>query len=325
MTTDDMTDAEQPDSLAAATARFHERMAPFVIGPSDGRRLDYAIIDERHEHRPDWQVDPTVRIHPSARINVTERLVIGAYSVIHENVIIEGRDIEIGQEAWILPGAIIGGGSCFERQSSLRAGHFLHMGRDSFINTARPVTIGDEVGLGTGTKLYTHGAYLSALDGFPVAFAPISIADHVWLPNAIVNPGVHIGSDVVVGVGSVVTRDIPPGSLAGGIPAKVLREGAYPAPLSPRERMEFWERFIAEYPEPDAVIGYNEGMILVGGASFLPLTKRITGPVTEASERMRDQLRRYGIRFWSRPGPQGQYVDWGERQGGKMRAPGTSR
>lgn len=256
-----------------------------------------------------------VTIGPNVRIKIARpgHLAIGAYSTVHENVTIEGRDIEIGQEAWILPGAIIGGGSCFERQSSLRAGHFLHMGRDSFINTARPVRIGSEVGLGTGTKLYTHGAYLSALDGFPVAFGEVTLGDRVWLPGAVVNPGVSIGSDVVVGVGSVVTRDIPPGSLAGGIPAKVLRERAYPRPFDHAAFDQWRTAFVCDYPGDDeaaAAISISPVHAATHGAVFDFGEHRITGPVTEASERLRDQLRRYGVRFYSRPGDGGQYVDW---------------
>lgn len=261
----------------------------------------------------DVDIHPTARIHASARINVTERLVIGAHSTIHENVIIEGRHVEIGQEAWILPGAIIGGGSCFERQSSLRAGHFLHLGRDSMINTARPVVIGNEVGLGTRTALYTHGAYLSALDGFPVAFGPITIGDRVWLPGATVNPDVHIGSDVVVGVGSVVTRDIPTGSLAGGAPAKVIREKAYPRPILGERLEAFWSSFWRDYPEeePPEAAWMSPSLYLHESRTIFDTgTGLISGEVTEQSERLRDQLRRYGIRFYSRPGPDGQYVDW---------------
>jgi acetyltransferase-like isoleucine patch superfamily enzyme len=45
--------------------------------------------------------------------------------------------------------AKIGGGSSFELRSKLRIGHYCHIGMYCFINTARPVYIGDEVGLGT--------------------------------------------------------------------------------------------------------------------------------------------------------------------------------
>ena len=53
---------------------------------------------------------------------------------------------------------------------------------------------------------------------------PIVIGDNVWLGGGvIVCPGVTIGESCVIGAGSVVTRDIPPNSLAVGSPARVLR------------------------------------------------------------------------------------------------------
>jgi maltose O-acetyltransferase len=55
--------------------------------------------------------------------------------------------------------------------------------------------------------------------------APITIEDNVWLGGGvIVCPGVRIGQDTVVGAGAVVTRDLPAGVVAAGVPARVLRE-----------------------------------------------------------------------------------------------------
>ena len=54
---------------------------------------------------------------------------------------------------------------------------------------------------------------------------PVVIGDDVWIGgNVTVLPGVHIGNNVVIGAGSVVTRDIPGNSLALGVPARVVRQ-----------------------------------------------------------------------------------------------------
>lgn len=54
---------------------------------------------------------------------------------------------------------------------------------------------------------------------------PITIADNDWLGGGvIVCPGVTIGQDTVVGAGAVVTKDLPAGVVAAGVPARVRRE-----------------------------------------------------------------------------------------------------
>jgi maltose O-acetyltransferase len=54
---------------------------------------------------------------------------------------------------------------------------------------------------------------------------PVAIGDNVWLGSGvIVCPGVTIGDDTVVAAGAVVTRDLPAGVLAAGVPAEIKRE-----------------------------------------------------------------------------------------------------
>jgi len=54
---------------------------------------------------------------------------------------------------------------------------------------------------------------------------PVTIGNDVWISaNVTICGGVTIGDGCVIGAGSVVTRDIPPHSLAAGVPCKVIRE-----------------------------------------------------------------------------------------------------
>jgi len=255
-------------------------------------------------------VGEDVRIGNGVAFNISERMTIGPRSVIGDNAIIEGRDIEIGPECWMNRYVQIGGGSCMEHESKLRIGCFGHLGRGVFINTAAEVLIGDEVGLGTDTKLYTHGAYLSALNGFPVEFGNISIADRVWIPGATVLPGVDIGHDSVIAVGSVVNRWIPPGCLAGGVPVKILKKDAYPNPLDADQRAEFLNRLMLQY-FPKVSYWFKDKGLLLGpsGTIFNFDEQRIEGHANAVTERIKNQLRRNGIRFKSYA-KDGEYVPW---------------
>ncbi|MFI6077524.1 sugar O-acetyltransferase [Actinoplanes sp. NPDC051343] len=88
------------------------------------------------------------------------------------------------------------------------------------------VTIGDDVQIGPNVQLLTA---LHPVDPTPrrakwEAAKPITIGHNVWLGGGvIVLPGITVGDDTVVGAGAVVTRDLPPGVVAAGSPARVLR------------------------------------------------------------------------------------------------------
>ena len=87
------------------------------------------------------------------------------------------------------------------------------------------ITIGDDVLLG-------HNVVLATLNHDPVVArrasmlpAPIVIGDKVWIgANATVLPGVTIGKGAIVAAGAVVHRDVPPFTVVGGVPARILRE-----------------------------------------------------------------------------------------------------
>ena len=53
---------------------------------------------------------------------------------------------------------------------------------------------------------------------------PVTIDDNVWIGyRVIILPGVHVGKNAIIGAGAVVTKDVPPYAIVGGVPAKVLK------------------------------------------------------------------------------------------------------
>ena len=70
---------------------------------------------------------------------------------------------------------------------------------------------------------------------------PITIKKNCWIcSGATIAGGVTIGENSIVAAGAVVTRDIPPNSIAGGVPAKVIRA------LDEQDKMNVWETYIKD-------------------------------------------------------------------------------
>ncbi len=85
------------------------------------------------------------------------------------------------------------------------------------------VAIGEDTQLGPGTLITTTDHdYRGALE---TTFKPVVIGKGVWVgANVTILPGVVIGDHAVIGAGSVVTRSIPPRTVAVGVPARVIKE-----------------------------------------------------------------------------------------------------
>jgi len=240
-------------------------------------------------------IGDNTKIYSGVIIVVNEYFEIGKDSIIYEKTLIQGHNIKLGREFFSNHHSEIGGGSCFEDLSSLECGYWCHLGSYSILNTAMPVKIGNEVGMGRFTNIYTHGAYLSTIDGFPVDFAPITIGDRVWIPSATINPGVTIGNDVVIGIGSIVTKDIPSGSFAAGIPCKIIKENHYPRFLAIEEKEKILEDIFNIWRIKHQKLSELEYSCY--NVIFNFKNMKVEGKISKNSERTRNILRRHGIRF----------------------------
>lgn len=88
------------------------------------------------------------------------------------------------------------------------------------------VKIGKNVMIAPNVSIYTAGHPLhpdSRNSGYEYGI-PVTIGDNVWIGGSVtIVPDVHIGNNVVIGAGSVVTKDIPDNAVAVGNPCRVIR------------------------------------------------------------------------------------------------------
>lgn len=173
---------------------------------------------------------PTAYVATEAKI-LTQHLVVGDGSWIAGHAILRG-DIEMGQHSTV----------------------------NAYAHLAGKVRIGD------GVRIATYVSIIGFNHGFEDVTQPIYrqphqtlgivIADDVWVgANAVIVDGVTIGKGAVIAAGAVVTRDVPPMAIVGGVPAKVLRlrdEPTGPAKLGggvKGQLVQLGERAQAEYQD----------------------------------------------------------------------------
>ncbi len=154
------------------------------------------------------QVDPTAKISPEARINPRKGAIkIGPRCVVAPGAIIQGN-VEFGENCSVQTGTLIIGSGAVGEPVGIRIGKnvriapFVQMIASDhvFTDVNRPIC-------GQGSKN-----------------APITIEDDVWVAGkVIITAGVTIGTGSVLAAGAVVTKDVPPYSIVGGVPARIIR------------------------------------------------------------------------------------------------------
>lgn len=161
-----------------------------------------------------------------------------------------GVDLDISGEILIKKGAVIkrGAGVCVEKSAKFFAGEKFFLGRNSFVkcyngeifignnvsfnayvfvNGAGGISIGDNVRVGAHTSIIASN-HVFIDKALPIVYQGttcegIIIQDDVWLGTGVrILDGVTIGKGSVIAAGAVVTKDVVPFSIVGGVPAKII-------------------------------------------------------------------------------------------------------
>lgn len=194
-------DNERIRERLKASPKLKKLMTWFIMNQVETRPRWYIrLLAPLYQHRGRHSV-----IHRSVRMDTPpyRRFSLGDYSVIESFACINNAvgDVNIGNYSRIgLHNTIIG-----------------------------PVVIGSHVNLAQGITITALNHIFSdpqkRIDEQGVCTNQVIIEDDTWIgANAVILPGVTIGRHSVIAAGAVVTKDIPPHSLAAGIPAKIIKQ-----------------------------------------------------------------------------------------------------
>ena len=176
------------------------------------RWLDYLIMNQR-DARPRWFVRLLAPLYQHR----------GWRSKIYSSV---RMDTPPYRRLWLGRRSVVESYCCINNAvGDVIIGDYTRIGLHSTI--IGPVCIGNHVNLAQGITItalnHNFSDVTKRIDEQGITTKPVVIKDDVWIgANAVVLPGVTIGSHAVVAAGAVVTHDVPDNTVVGGVPAKVI-------------------------------------------------------------------------------------------------------
>jgi acetyltransferase-like isoleucine patch superfamily enzyme len=168
------------------------------------------------------------------------------------------RGVVLGANVTIARGAALTcTGVIAHRGVGMRIGSRSAVGAQSFLAGQGGIDIGDDVLMGPGVRIFSENHAHADIDR-PMRTqgeirAAVSIQDDCWIgAGTTILAGVTIGRGSIVAAGSVVTRDLPPFSVAAGVPARVVRsrrersaesdrQGLLPVEVAPLAQPAAWQ------------------------------------------------------------------------------------
>ena len=121
-------------------------------------------------------------------------------------------------------GSTIHTGARFYDPKNIIIGNDTIVGEGAVLDGREKLTIGDHVAVATEVMIY-NSEHLIEDEDFIAKDEPVTIEDYCFIgPRAIILPGVKIGRGAIVAAGAVVTKDVPPFAVVGGVPAKIIGE-----------------------------------------------------------------------------------------------------
>jgi maltose O-acetyltransferase len=122
------------------------------------------------------------------------------------------------------PGCVCHWSAEIKHPENLVLGRQVVIGVHTTLGAHSTIILGDHVRISKDVVIETAGLDFTGEPPYPHVSAPITIGEGAWIgTRSIVLGGVTIGARAIVAAGSVVTKDVPPGAVVAGVPARVVR------------------------------------------------------------------------------------------------------
>ena len=193
----------------------HEEVrAKFKSNPRLKRMVDWLIMNQV-ETRPRWFIRLLAPLYQHR----------GRHAIIHHSV---RMDTPPYRKFWLGDYSVVESFACINNAAGdVIIGNHTRIGLHNTI--IGPVTIGSHVNLAQGITItalnHNFDDSEKRIDQQGISTKEVVLEDDIWVgANAVILPGVTIGTHAVVAAGAIVTKDVPPHSLVAGVPAKVIRQ-----------------------------------------------------------------------------------------------------
>ncbi len=163
--------------------------------------------------------------HGSGTPDISKLARLGKNVVLEAGVLIfHPENIEIHDDVYVGHHTILKG----YHKNKMEIGCGTWIGQQCFFHSAGGIRIGRNVGIGPAVKIITSyhegDDKEKAIIHTPVVFKPVVIEDDADIgTGSVILPGVTVGRGAQVGAGAVVSRDVEPYTVVGGVPARILR------------------------------------------------------------------------------------------------------
>ncbi|KZN54989.1 acyltransferase [Pseudoalteromonas luteoviolacea] len=208
---------------------------------------DEALVGENVEiTAKEIHISSGCKVEDGTKINASGTVYLGDFTLIGANSIIQVNNLTLMDYSKLQRNMFMNGGSdCY-------IGYNSWIGSNCILNVAESLYIGNGVGIGTYSSVWTHGHHGELLEGCKIhKVSPVRIENDVWILGCynVISPGVVVGEKALVMTGSIVTKDVPPMTAVGGNPAKPIPSLAPYEEVIVEDKLIKMESFIREFCE----------------------------------------------------------------------------